>query len=213
MSETAPCDGCYLQTTTASSRSVLEYLEYFISLYFSVGYSAQYIGLWQHITPQRSLHFPQRAAWIPPLVALARGSCCKASLFNVYHAVQDPQIYIRTSKCNILILCHINMWLFMLIYFYLTGVVHISSKWAAEFVASPTVISKTRFDSWSHFLFFFPLLTALFFFFPFSMVHLLNVELETQLEFTQVYNVWLLNLWNDKNSFPNLPYLGCLFSW
>lgn len=28
-----------------------------------------------------------------------------------------------------------------------------------------------------------------FFFFSFSMVHLLNVELETQLEFTQVYNV------------------------
>jgi len=53
----------------------------------------------------------------------------------------------------------------MLIRFYLTGVVHISSKRAAEFVASLTVISKTRFDSWSHFLFFLPLLTDLFFFF------------------------------------------------
>lgn len=52
-----------------------------------------------------------------------------------------------------------------------------------------------------------------FFFFSFSMVHLLNVELETQLEFTQVYNVWILNLQNNKNSCPNLSYLGCLFSW
>lgn len=77
----------------------------------------------------------------------------------------------------------------MLICVYLAGVVHISSKWAAEFVAGLTVISKTRFDSWSHFLFFLPLLTAPFFIFSFSMVHLLNVELETQLEFTQVYNV------------------------
>lgn len=101
----------------------------------------------------------------------------------------------------------------MLIYFYLTVVVHISCKWAAELVASLTVISKTRFDSWPHFLFFLPLLTVLFFFFSFSMVHLLNVELETQLEFTQVYNVWILNLQNNKNSCPNLSYLGCLFSW
>lgn len=164
VSETAPRDVCCLQTTTTSLRSFLDYLGYFISLYFSVGYCALYIGLWLRVSPRRSLHVPQRAACIPCLAALSTGSCCKSHLVNAYHAVQDPQICLWTSKCNILILCHINMWLFMLISFYLTGAVHIRSKWAAEFVAGLTVISKTRFDSWSHFLFFLPLLTDLFFF-------------------------------------------------
>jgi len=160
-------------------------------------------------SPQRSLYFPQRAAWVPCLAALSTGSCCKAYLVNAYCAVQDPWICLWASKLNILILCHINMWLFMLIYFYLTSVVHISSKWAAGFVASlsfprPDLIHGLISCFSSH---------CSQSFLSFSTVHLLNVELETQLEFTQVYNIWIRNPWNNKNPFPNLSYLACLFRW